>query len=125
MNYPSNSAIPSDRFLNPLLMNIQDSSSEPSGLVKISRFFDPFVAPSTMPSAEDDSLKFIADHLNELLDEFENTWVIVRDRQILAHAPTLPDLLHIAAETGIKKPFVLKIERPPANSWRTAFGYSR
>jgi hypothetical protein len=126
MSYPSNSAVSRDWFLNPLLMNVQDSSSSaPSGLVKISHIFDSLVPPSTKVSAEDDSLKFIADHLSEFLDEFENTWVIVRHRQILAHASTLPDLLRIAADSGIKKPFVLKIERPPTKMWRTAFGYSR
>ena len=128
MNYPSNGAASRDSLVNPLLLNVQPLSSEAAGLAN--NYPQDFAyVPSSFTTqcseANDDPVKWVADNLNELLNKYEDSWVVVKNGHILIHASDLPELLRLAADVGIKKPFILKIERPPAKTWRTAFGYSR
>jgi hypothetical protein len=126
MSYPTSSAMSHDEFLGALLMNVHNSSGEaaakgyPQGFAYVPR---PFTIQHT--DENDDPVKWVADNLSELLSKFADNWVVVKNAHVLVHASNLPELLRLAADAGIKNPFVLKIERPPAKTWRTAFGYTR
>ncbi len=126
MNYPTNSAMSHDEFITALLMNVHNSSGE-AAANSYPQGFAYVPPPFAIEHAEenDDPVKWVADNLSELLNKYADNWVVVKNAHILVHATNLPELLRIAADAGIKKPFVLKIERPPAKTWRTAFGYTR
>jgi hypothetical protein len=118
----------SQSFMNPLLGNVANSASHSSGPSTSQPWLIERSGSSVryaLQGSEDDSLKWVAEHLDQLVQNYRDMWVVVQNRQVVVSAPELPDLMREAASAGIRKPFVLKIEQPSSQTWRTAFGHSR
>jgi hypothetical protein len=114
MSYPSSSPVSRESFLTPLLMNIQSTSSAPSGLVNnSSHAYVPSSFAIKRAEDRDDSLEWAVEHFSELLEKHQGEWVLIRDHRVADSSPDSTALLKRAVARGITNPLMLWVEAPP------------
>src|SRR5690349_1671368 len=70
---------------------------------------------------EDASLAWLASHLEELIQQYPNSWVLIEDCQVVAASKDDPTELERGAEQrGIENPLVTWVGQGPI-TWRTAY----
>jgi hypothetical protein len=75
----------------------------------------------TLPVLSDDgSLGWVADHMQQLLKEHLNKWILVKGGEIVEIADSSTELERHAIERGLVNGLIIKLEEPSA-AWRTAY----
>ncbi|MFZ0245283.1 hypothetical protein [Candidatus Binatus sp.] len=143
-NYVGSSAGSPDRFVNPLLMNIQTSMSEPSGPSGRAQYFDQgaqFVnaaqsfsgtlnqdrynaensSTTEARDSDDDPLQWVGANWEEVTRTFPNQWIVIKNGVVAAHSETVVGLREQIAHLSIECPFITKTGSGPI-VWRTAYG---
>jgi uncharacterized protein DUF5678 len=128
MNIKSGSTAVSNVFLNEFLMNGKSSASEPASPSRarnwVFEYFSSVRFKSKDPADsenKDDSLKWVADNLKRLMNEYPDKWIVVKNRNVVEISDDLVDLLKRASRAGIVKPLVFKMDQLPKRKWRTVF----
>lgn len=74
--------------------------------------------------AEANSLEWVSHHLAQLRQQYSGQWIAVVGEEVVASAPTLPQLLGHVAELGIDRPFITEIPVGPI-TWITTYARLR
>jgi len=69
------------------------------------------------------ALEWVSSHLDELRQNYAGRWVAILGNEVVASAPTLPQLLDNIHELGIEHPFLTEIPAGPV-TWMTTYARS-
>lgn len=70
--------------------------------------------------SEIDSLEWVSRNLGDLRARYGGQWVAVDQAQVVAAAPTLPELMHACRDAGVERPFITQIPAEPV-LWTTTY----
>jgi hypothetical protein len=109
-------------FANAIRDFFRKATREPDTIIyatlDITGLHDP---PLQVEAVEDDPLKWVATNLLQLLADYPNEWIMVRNNRVVGHHPKDPTkLVQQAAKHGIVDPFITKMEKS-SKAWGTAF----
>jgi hypothetical protein len=104
---------------NSLLANVH-TEPNPSGAESV-----PFWLYANESGAEehenDGSLTWASENLDQLVKDYPNKWIAVKNKRVLESSDGVVELLVKTSKVGIRKPLILKMEPAPHRKWRTAF----